>query len=313
MRLNSFHSDVRALLMSMRAEEFLTTYPKFLVKTGTQACDWLRGKVPTELLIYDSANLAIDALTAELNDVLFIAPGYTENLAAADAFDIDKADVQIIGLGRGTSRPTFTYTNAAGEIVIGAANIRLANIIMNASVTAVLKAIDIETTVTDALIENCLFGIDTAGTDEFNNAIIIGDQSNRATIRNNECHMGTAGAVSFIKSDADNDYAKILSNFVSGDYSTACIVGDEADDMIQIADNILYNGQATGIGLNSEPCIELNAATTGVIERNRCYCNLATKAAAIVAADCHLHENYYNEDESSAGTSGIIGAASADD
>lgn len=313
MRLNSFHPDVR-MILNVIGQKYgpIIGDPRFVVKAGCNTREWLEGRVPAAYL-HDTVNQAIDECIADRGDIILVAPGHTENLAAADGIDIDVAGVSVIGLGYGEFRPTFTYTNAAGEVVIGADSVRIANLILNASVTTVLKAIDIETGNTDAIIEDCLFGIDLAATDDFSNAIIIGDQSNRAIIRNCECHMGTAAAVSFIKSDADNDYAKIIGNFVSGDYSTACILGDEADDMILIRGNVLYNGQATGIGLNGEPCIELHANTTGVIELNRCFCDLATKAAAIVAADCHLHENYYNEDESGSATSGIIGTASADD
>ena len=256
---------------------------------------------------------AVGKCTASRGDRIIVAARHAEDLAAADAADLDVAGIHVIGLGHGDMRPTFTYTNAAGEIVIGADNVRISNIICNASVTTVLTAIDIETTNTGAIIDNCRFGVDTAGTDEFNNAITVGDQCNGYIIENCEFHQGAAAAVSAIKIDADTDYGTIRGNFVTGDYSTACIVGDEQDDMIRIEGNTLYNGQVTGIGLNTEPCIELHANTTGVIKHNICICNLATKAAAIVAADCHLHESYYNEDESSAGSSGIIGTASDDD
>jgi len=313
MRLNSFHADVR-MILSIIGQQYgpLMGDPRFVAKADCAAYEWLRHRIPSACL-HSTVDEAVGECTANRGDLIVVAPGHTENLAAADAIDIDVAGVSVIGLGNEGLRPTFTYTNAAGEVVIGADDVRIANMIFNASVTTVLKAIDIETTNTGAIIENCLFGVDLAGTDEFANAIIIGDQCNGYIIRGNECHQGTAAAVSFIKIDADTDYGTIEKNFVSGDYSTACILGDEADDMIKISNNILYNGQATGVGLNSEPCIELHASTTGVIEFNRCYCNLATKAAAIVADDCHLHENYYNEDESSTGTSGIIGTASADD
>ena len=58
-------------------------------------------------------------------DVIYLMPGHAETLTAADAVDIDVAGVQVIGLGRGAARATFTYTVAAGEIVIGASNVRV--------------------------------------------------------------------------------------------------------------------------------------------------------------------------------------------
>lgn len=313
MKLMSFHSDVRQLLNMIGSTHgpFIGD-PRFVVTIGTASNEWLEGRIPAELLFYD-LDTAIGSCEADRGDVILACPNHVENLAAADAIDADVNGISIIGLGQGTARPTFTYTNAAGEFIIGADNVRIENLIFNASVTTVLKGIDIETTCTDAIIRNCLFGVDLAATDEFSDVICIGDQANRYLIEGCVCHMGTAAANHFIHVDADCDYGVIRGNFVSGDYAVACVKGDEADDMILIEKNIFYNGQATGIGLNDQPCIELNAATTGVIAHNLCATNVATKAAAIAADDCHLFENYYNEDESGAATGGIIGTASDDD
>jgi len=291
----------------------VTQYSNIYYVDSTSGHDSAGNYGTTYLKPFKSIDFAIGQCTADNGDIIFVMPGYTENLSAADAIDADVAGISIIGLGNGNLRPTLTYTNAAGEFVIGADDVRVSNIIFNASVTTTLLAIDIEDGSEGAVIDHCLFGVDSAGTDEFNNAININDQCNRYLISHNEFHQGTAAAVSAIYIDADTDYGTIEYNTISGDYSTACIKGDEQDDFIVIRHNSLYNGQATGVGLNTEPCIELAATTTGIIEYNVCYTNLATKAASIVAADCHLHENYYNEDESSAATSGIIGTASDDD
>jgi len=313
MRLMSFHPDVRQLLNTIAATEgpFMGD-PRFVATVGTAICEWLEGRIPTELLHYDLDN-AIGECTANRGDKIFVCPNHVENLAAADAIDADVAGISIIGLGNGKARPTFTYTNAAGEFVIGADNITLKNLIFNASVTTVLKGIDVEAGAEDVLIEDCLFGVDADATDEFNSCITIGDQANNYIIRNCQFHQGTGAAVQAIHLDADVDYGRIEGCFTSGDYGVACIKGDEADDMVMILRNILYNGRATGLELNDQPCIEIYASTTGVIAHNFCATNLTTMAAAIVADDCHLFENYYNENESGSGTGALIGTASADD
>lgn len=313
MKLKSFDRDLRQLFMMIGSKygPFIGDI-RFVATVTSQAYEWLDNRLPSDLL-FTTVDEAIGSCTADRGDVIIVAPNHAENLAAADAIDADVAGISIIGLGNGGARPTFTYTNAAGEFVIGADNIRVSNMIFNAAVTTVLKGIDIETGSEWARIEDCFFGVNSAGTDEFNNAIVIGDQANHSVITRCQCHQGTAAAVAFVFSDADNDYAEVSYCFSSGDYSEGNIHGDEADDMVWYHHNTFYNGQATGIGLNAKPNITIAGTTTGVIEHNLCICNLATKAAAIVAADCHLHENYYNEDESSAATSGIIGAASADD
>jgi hypothetical protein len=240
---------------------------------------------------------AVNKCTADNGDRIYVAAGHAEDLDAADDVDIDVAGVTIIGCGEGELRPTFTYTNAAGEIVVGADDVTIYNIICNASVTTVLKAIDVEAGAENVKIVGCKFGVDAAGTDEFNNAIVIGDASDGPQIIGCDFWQGEAAAVSAIYLDHGADDARIIGNYVFGDYSTACIVSDTAASLdVLILDNILFNGVSGGAaGLNTEPTIELLATTTGVIAGNVSVCNVATPNAAIVAADCFLAANEYSE------------------
>jgi hypothetical protein len=255
---------------------------------------------------------AFSACTANNNDVIIVLAGHAENLAAADAIDADVAGVTVIGMGTGSSRPTFTYTNAAGEFTIGANDVTIENMVFNASVTAVLKGINVEAAVDYVTIRGCTFGVDAAGTDEFNATIYFENGSTGSLIEDNIIDMGIAAAVQAIHLDADTDKLTIRKNVIRGDYSTANISGDTT-----LSTNLLIEGNTleNGIGgdLNAQPVIELLTGSYGTIRDNLCICNLATKAAAIVADTCLLHENYYNEDISGSSTSGIIGTASADD
>lgn len=247
---------------------------------------------------------------SDAGDLIYLLPGHAETLSAADAVDVDVAGLHIIGLGTGSRMPTFTMDNAAGEITIGADNVTIENIRVNASVTAVLKGINVEANVDYPTIRGCVFGVDTAGTDEFNAALYFEDGNVGAVVEGNTIDMGIAAAVAAIHLDADTDKMKIVDNIIRGDYSTACIVGDTTlSTDILIRNNLLVNG--VGGNINTEPGIELLTGTTGIIEYNRIVCNLATKAASIVADTCLFFENYYNEDIT--GTGGLIGTASADD
>lgn len=314
MRLNSFHADVRQLLNVIGFKYGpLTGESQFVVGAGTASQEWFEGRVPTAQLHY-TIEEAIQECVADRGDLILVAPGYTESMASAAAsIDLDIAGLSVIGLGHGEIRPTISYTHADAEVVFGADSVRLINFILNAAAADVKKAIDIETTNTHCLVKDCLFTETTPGTHEFLDSICVGDQCNFTQILNNKCFMGTGAANHFVHIDADCDHWEVGHNFAAGDFAVAHVKGDEQDDMIWIHHNTFYNGQETGVGLNAQPCIELAGTTTGVIEYNLCVCNLATKAASIVADDCHLHENYYNEDESGAATSGIIGTASADD
>lgn len=259
---------------------------------------------------FATLDYAIGRCTANNGDYIYVKPGHAEDLAAADAIDADVAGISIIGLGNGTDRPTFTYTNAAGEFVIGADNITVENMVFNASVTTTLLAIDIEDGVDYATIRNCQFGVDTAGTDEFNATIHLTNNNTGCLIEGCTIDMGIAAAVAGIHLDADTDKTTIRNNVIRGDYSTANIVGDTTlSTNILIKDNILENG--IGGDLNAQPVIELLTGTYGTIANNYCVCNLATKVASIVSDTCLLFENYYNEDIQ--GTGGLIGTVSADD
>jgi hypothetical protein len=140
----------------------------------------------------------------------------------------------------------------------------------------------------------------------------VGAASNNGYIVGNRINMGLGGAVDAIELAGASIGHIIEENYIIGDYSTANIIGSTAaSTLLKISRNILVNGAGNNIG--TEPCIELNGNSTGVINDNYCVCNLATVAAAIVAAQCLLFNNYYNEDVSGAGTGGLIGTASAND
>src|SRR3990167_6420851 len=61
---------------------------------------------------FATLDYAVGRCLANRGDVIYVMPGYTQAMAAADAVDVDVAGVTIIGLGRGTKRPKFTYSNA---------------------------------------------------------------------------------------------------------------------------------------------------------------------------------------------------------
>jgi len=72
-------------------------------------------------------------------DIIFVKPGHQETYSTATASNISKSGVAIIGLGSGSSRPTFTMSLAAATNTIGGDNISIVNCIFQggaANVTA---------------------------------------------------------------------------------------------------------------------------------------------------------------------------------
>lgn len=265
---------------------------------------------------FATLDYAVGKCTAHRGDTIFVKPGHAESLTAADGVDVDVAGVTIIGLGRGTKRPKFVYDNSAGEFVIGAVNVRVENLWFVPSVTAITKAIDVESGSTGFEIVGCRFGdAETAGTDEFNATIIVAATTTDGLIADNYINMGEAGAVAAITLTGAADRTTIRNNVILGDYSTANInsITVLQSDLV-IVDNILVNGVTSA--LNTEPTIELLTGSSGVIARNLSACNVATLAAHQVNDTAANFLNYFTEDRGSGNTSAATSAtvvASADD
>jgi len=248
-------------------------------------------------------------VVASRGDVILVLPGYSETITGTDIV-VDKAGLSIIGIGQGSLMPTISHNNAVAEVSIAADNVLWKGFRHRADVTSVAIGIEIEDGVDYTAIKDCLFDVVATGTDEFTASIHMVNDNTGTVIEGNTFHMGLAAAVAAIHMDADTADTVIRKNYADGDYSTAVIVGDTTlSTGLLIEDNLLINGLASNIG--TEPGIELLTGTTGIIRRNDIVCNLATKAASIVADTCFLFENHYNEDIT--GTGGLIGTASADD
>lgn len=248
----------------------------------------------TFLQPFATLDYAISQCAANRGDVIFVRPNHTETISAADSIDFDVAGISVIGLGNGTDRPRFDYTDGAGEVAIGADNVLIQNINFHANVDSVLIALDIEDGINQAVIRGCLFDVETAGTDEFDNAIRFTNNNSDCIVEDNEFDMGIADAVRAIYLDADTQGMIIRNNRIRGDYSTACIGGDTTlSTDILIEDNLLINGEAGDI--NAVECIELVTGTHGVIRNNDLVCDVASPDLAIVADTCFRFGNRYSE------------------
>ncbi len=78
---------------------------------------------------FQSIASAIPATRAGRGDKIIALQGHTESIAAADAwaFGSTNTDVEIVGMGQGTNRPTITWTTATSTVLMDQANIKLRN------------------------------------------------------------------------------------------------------------------------------------------------------------------------------------------
>lgn len=88
---------------------------------------------PPELTgrIHATLNAALGQCRSGKFDHVFVLPGHTENISTADQMSNLVAGTQIIGIGIGTERPTFTWTATGSTFLLDVANVSLQNCILN--------------------------------------------------------------------------------------------------------------------------------------------------------------------------------------
>lgn len=272
-----------------------------LVDSETAASDDNRG---TFFHPFATLDYAVGKCVANRGDVIYIKPGYTQSMTAADAVDLDIAGITVIGLGRGTHIPKFTYDNSAGEFVFGAANVRIENLWFVPSVTGITKAVDVEAAADGYEIVGCRFAdAEAAGTDEFLISIQVAAGADNGKILDNYIDMGTAGAATAI-TVATSIGTQIHNNVIKGDYSTANIAfittAQVATDANQ---NTLINGVIGG--LNTEPVIESLTGGELNMRDNVFACDVATFAAMVANWDAGINGGNRFTDDIGGGTTAV--------
>jgi hypothetical protein len=149
--------------VTMRNLPILQTTPgqTFWVSNSTAIQRGQRGGSDQNKGTFDSPfgtlNYAITQCVANRNDIIFIKPGHTESIASATALNFNIAGVQIIGLGVGSSRPTFTFTTAnTATIPVSANNMSVSNVLFIGNFLSIASAFTVAAAA-DFKIDGCEF------------------------------------------------------------------------------------------------------------------------------------------------------------
>ena len=86
---------------------------------------------------FSTLDYAVSQCTANRGDVVMVKPGHSETIASATALALDVAGVAVIGLGQGSSRPTFNLTATTSTITMSAANCTFWNCLVTGGVDAI--------------------------------------------------------------------------------------------------------------------------------------------------------------------------------
>ncbi len=266
-------------------DETATTGNIYFVHSGTGS-DSNTGENPNDPLA--TIDAAINKCTANQGDRIYVMPGHAETVSGAAGIDADVAGIAIIGLGEGADRPTLTLSAVASTVEIGAASVRLENLVLQATADTTIM-LDINGA--DAVVKGCEFR-STSGK-EFVTAIDINGGSANACDRTRivGCTITSAlaaGASQGIELGEVADKVLIEGCDIVGDFANACIHNPTGKVLtnLRVSECVLDN-QQTG-----DHSIELVSACTGVLSRNL-YKNDMTQATGCDPGSCFSFECYH--------------------
>lgn len=226
-------------------------------------------------LAYPTITAALDAAVTS-GEVIYVAPGHSETLAAA--YLINDAGVSIIGLGEGSLQPLLTLNHIDAQLDISVADVLIENIRIESQLDNVKIGIDISGTGDGCHIKNCNFTNETSS-DELLIAVNLTTNSDDVIIEG--CTFLSTGAAStecikVITGACDN--LQILNNWIRGDYTVAAIWSDQALTDCLIKGNVVHQETA------SQHAIELTSTALGSIVNNRLYAD--TYASILDPGSC---------------------------
>lgn len=237
---------------------------------------------------YFSTLAAAVAMAQANRDTIYIVPGHTETISSSTALNISVAGLQIVGLGIGALRPTFTLNTATSTtITVSAANVRIENVVIDGTGFDAIAAV-ITVTATNFQLANSELILANA-----TNQAVLGISiatGLRASIVGNRItgtvDAGTTAAIQFV-GGADH---VITDNVMIGAYTagTGAISNlTTAALRCDIARNVINNLTAS-----STKAMTFVAGSTGTIRDNRM--QILSGAAPITgAAMSWVGSNYY--------------------
>lgn len=245
-----------------------------------------------------TVDAAIGLCTANAGDVIYVLPGHTETVTATSIAH-DVAGVQVIGLGSGLNRPTFTYGAAAATITVSAANGAWKNCHFVANFDNVAAAFTLGAA-KDFVLEGNTF-VDTSSSLHFLEIVVTGATANAAdglTVVRNRYQGGLAVAPgAFISVLGTLDRIRVTDNYVqlasTDDEGSFITLADKNITNAEIARNkhivVGSTGATVGIFLTGS-----GTACTGIVDNNYVSSlDTTTELIATAGTGLKFFENYY--------------------
>lgn len=235
--------------------------------------------------VFTSITSALVQCVAGRGDVIYVLPGYTENITGAAGIAIAKAGVRLVGLGQGRARPTLTWTTAiTAQITVTAANVSIENFVFDLTGFGAVTA-GFSVTGADVSFLNNEFIIST-GTNAPVLGILTAATAARLKVIGNRFigpATSTQTCTAAIKHEVGIDYV-IENNEFKGKLTQAILNATTVLGGL-IRNNTFVIGTGT-------VAITMAAASTPFITNNRI--NVASGTAPVVAAAGFVAGNVYS-------------------
>jgi len=213
------------------------------------------------------ATLDYAATLAGEGDRIYVMEGHAETILLATTCNLATAGVHVIGLGKGASRPTFTFaTSNAATMTVDAASVTIENLVFVCAKDGLTKLLDINAA--DCTVLNCEFRNDASyQAVTMIDVTSVASAAARTHIAGCKITSITAGATNGIELGEVNDGIVIEDCLIYGDWTNAGIHNPTGKVLtnLTIRNNVIANTQ-TG-----DHAIELVSACTGQCADNRLF------------------------------------------
>ncbi len=177
-----------------------------------------------------TVNAALAQCVSGRGDFVYVLPGYTETVSAADQWSNlgTKTAVTVVGLGRGMNRPAFTYSASNATILMDAANFSISNCVFymagaTGSTTALTVAAPITVSAAGcSMTDNYIhFGVDA------DQLVTIGVTTTAAgtqfEFKRNQCYGATAAECTSFLYLVGADNCQVWDNTIIGGTSSTTV------------------------------------------------------------------------------------------
>lgn len=268
-------------------DETQTTGELFFVHSVTGTDSAGGGKNPDAPLA--SISYALTLCTASKGDRIYAMPGHVETIAAAGSLACSVAGVSIIGLGNRFNRPVISFAGTDSVIAISGASTVLKNVVLNAAIDEVVKAISV--TAAGVVLESV--DVQEVASKQFIQFCLTSALATDLQILNCVHHQSTASASNALWIQlVGADRFKIVNNriFITTTNSASSSVIES--DTTAPVNGLLKDNVIVQLGGTATIPINMVASTSGFAINNTVASQKTAIAGSIALASMYGANNY---------------------